>query len=218
MKFYAYPESLYCAKVRVALDVKGLAYEELPPPDGYGSEAYKKIISAGSLLGLLHEGHGLFDSNAILEYIEDIAPTPALLPEQPADRALVRALLGLHDTRIEPSIRAFYAPIKAGKEPGAEEYAPLALSMNEAFARLESLIIAEPYAVGPHVTLVDCAYAATFAQAQQLAQMFKAELRLGPKCKRWWQALQSLEPMANSIDINRKGMQQWTSKFLKVSA
>ncbi|GHB45467.1 maleylacetoacetate isomerase [Pseudovibrio japonicus] len=218
IQFFAYPESVFCAKVRIALDMKNLDYAEVPPPDGYGSAAYKKIIPAGSIPGLQDGGAALSDSNAILEYLEEIAPSPALLPEKPAERAKVRALMGLHDTRIEPSVRAFYASIKAGKSPKDEVYKELIADMSAAFERLEDVIDAEPYAVGPYVTLAECAYATTFSQAQQLAALFGGELQLKPKCQRWWQAMQSLSHAATSIDMNRKAMQDWVSKFIQVDA
>jgi glutathione S-transferase len=218
IQFFAYPESVFCAKVRIALDMKDLDYAELPPPDGYGSAAYKKIVPAGSIPGLKDGEAALSDSNAILEYLEETAPSPALLPEHPIERAKVRALMGLHDTRIEPSVRAFYAPIKAGKPPRDEVYKQLIADMSVAFERLEDMIDAEPYAVGHHVTLVDVAYATTFSQAQQLAGMFGGELMLKPKCQHWWQAMQSLSHAATSIDINRKAMQDWVAKFIQVDA
>jgi glutathione S-transferase len=34
LKFYANPTSTYCAKVRIALEVKGVNYETIPPPGG----------------------------------------------------------------------------------------------------------------------------------------------------------------------------------------
>ncbi|AEV35626.1 Glutathione S-transferase [Pseudovibrio sp. FO-BEG1] len=218
IQFFAYPESVFCAKVRIALDMKELDYAEVPPPDGYGSTAYKKIVPAGSIPGLKDESAALSDSNAILEYLEETAPSPALLPEHPVERAQVRALMGLHDTRIEPSVRAFYAPIKAGKSPGDEIYKQLIEDMSAAFERLEDMIEAAPYAVGHHVTLAECAFATTFSQAQQLASLFGGELKLKPKCQRWWQAMQSLSHAATSIDINRKAMQDWVAKFIQVDA
>ncbi|SDR17243.1 glutathione S-transferase family protein [Pseudovibrio sp. Tun.PSC04-5.I4] len=218
IQFFAYSESVFCAKVRIALDMKGLEYAELPPPDGYGSKTYKAIIPSGSIPGLKDGNAGLSDSNAILEYLEETAPSPALLPEAAAERALVRMLMGMHDTRIEPSVRAFYAPIKAGTSPSDPCYHQLIENMGAAFERLEDLIEAAPYAVGHHVTLVECAYATTFSQAHQLATMFGGELKLGPKCQRWWQEMQSLSHAATSIDINRKAMQDWVAKFIQVDA
>ena len=47
LKVYAIPVSLYCAKLRIVLRHKGLAWEEVPPPGGYGSEDYKQVVPSG---------------------------------------------------------------------------------------------------------------------------------------------------------------------------
>ena len=109
---YGVAVSAFVAKVRIALDAKGLAYDEAAPPDGYGSAAYRVIVPAGSVPGLVVGGRPLHDSNAIVEYLEEIAPAPALLPEDPYDRARARALLGFHDTRLEAAARALFPVVK----------------------------------------------------------------------------------------------------------
>ena len=109
---YGVAVSVFVAKVRIALDVKGFAYEEAPPPDGYGSPAYRAIVPAGSVPGIVIDGRPLHDSNAIVEYLEEIRPAPALLPADPYDRARARALLGYHDTRLEAAARALFPVVK----------------------------------------------------------------------------------------------------------
>ena len=109
---YGVAVSAFVAKVRIALDFKGLPYREVPPPGGYGSDDYRAIVPAGSVPGVVIDGRALHDSNAIIEYLEDIIPAPALLPSDPFDRAKARALLGFHDTRLEASARALFPLIK----------------------------------------------------------------------------------------------------------
>ena len=41
MILYAIPVSTYSAKVRIALGIKGIAYDMVPPPGGYSSPEYK---------------------------------------------------------------------------------------------------------------------------------------------------------------------------------
>ena len=54
LKLYSIPMSLYCAKTRVLLRHKGLEFEEMPPPGGYGSDEYKTYVPSGNLPALLH--------------------------------------------------------------------------------------------------------------------------------------------------------------------
>ena len=46
---YGIGVSAFVAKVRIVLDLKGLAHEETPPPGGYGSEDYRALVPAGFL-------------------------------------------------------------------------------------------------------------------------------------------------------------------------
>lgn len=96
MIFYSNWRSLAAYRVRVALALKGVAHEVVAI-DMQGNEhrgdAFKKLNPQG-VLPALDDGHGavLFQSLAILEYLEEAYPTPALLPKGLAARARVRGL------------------------------------------------------------------------------------------------------------------------------
>ena len=53
MILYGLPYSAYCVKVRIALRLKGCAFEEVPPPDGYRSDAYRAIVGTGTIPALV---------------------------------------------------------------------------------------------------------------------------------------------------------------------
>ncbi len=67
---YANSISNFASKVRVALELKGLAYEERLPPDGYGTPAYKRIVPMGTIPALVEDDFVLSESETILEYLE----------------------------------------------------------------------------------------------------------------------------------------------------
>jgi glutathione S-transferase/maleylpyruvate isomerase len=46
LRIYAIPVSLYCAKLRILLRHKGLTWEEVPPPGGFGSAEYRATVPA----------------------------------------------------------------------------------------------------------------------------------------------------------------------------
>ena len=94
---YGYWRSSAAYRVRIALNLKGLAYRQVPVhlvKDGgqqHGPE-YRALNPQG-LLPLLIDGETrIAQSLAILEYLEEVFPVPALLPGDPAQRAQVRAL------------------------------------------------------------------------------------------------------------------------------
>lgn len=95
MELYNYFRSSASYRVRIALALKGLAYDYKPvhlAKNEQFSESYQ-AVSASRLVPLLHDGdHWLTQSLAILEYLDETHPEPPLLPRDPAGRARVRAL------------------------------------------------------------------------------------------------------------------------------
>ena len=108
MILYDLPIRSYGCKTRILLRHKKLQWQSIAPPDGYGSKAYCEIIPAGTIPALDDDGFKLCDSEAIAEYINEIAPTPAMLPLDVKDRAISRSLSRFHDSRIEPLVRAYF--------------------------------------------------------------------------------------------------------------
>jgi maleylacetoacetate isomerase len=97
MKLYGFWRSLASYRVRVALALKGLQAEEIPIDLLKGrqnSDEYLKVNPQGVVPALVLDDGGppLFQSLAILEYLEELHPQPALLPRDPRGRARVRGL------------------------------------------------------------------------------------------------------------------------------
>ena len=95
MELYNYFRSSASYRVRIALALKGLAYDYKPvhlSKNEHLNESYA-AVSASRLVPLLHDGdHMLTQSVAIIEYLDETHPEPPLLPKAPAERARVRAL------------------------------------------------------------------------------------------------------------------------------
>jgi maleylacetoacetate isomerase len=111
---YGYWRSLAAYRVRVALSLKGIPFEEISVNLASGEqfgEAYSSINPQHVVPLLNHDGHEIAQSLAILEYIEDIWPSPKLIPSVPIDKAKVRALalITIADTHplIIPRVRNF---------------------------------------------------------------------------------------------------------------
>ncbi|WP_277189432.1 maleylacetoacetate isomerase [Caballeronia sp. BR00000012568055] len=97
MKLYSYFRSSAAYRVRIALNLKGLDYEYAPVHllrDG-GQQLkpeYRELNADGIVPTLVDGDDVLTQSLAIIEYLEETHPEPALLPRDPIDRAFVRSV------------------------------------------------------------------------------------------------------------------------------
>jgi maleylpyruvate isomerase len=97
MKLYSYFRSSAAYRVRIALNLKGLPYEYAAVHllRGGGEQLtpeYRRVGPDGIVPALVDGDLVLQQSLAIIEYLEETHPTPALLPSTPGDRAYVRAI------------------------------------------------------------------------------------------------------------------------------
>lgn len=95
MQLYNYSRSSASYRVRIALALKGLAYDYMPvhlTKNEQFTESYA-AVSASRLVPLLKDGDALLtQSLAIIEYLDETHPEPALLPGNAQSRARIRAL------------------------------------------------------------------------------------------------------------------------------
>lgn len=95
MRLYNYFRSSASFRVRIALELKGLAYDYLPVHLLKHEQAQPPFgdLNPAHLVPLLQDGDlTLTQSLAIIEYLDETHPAPPLLPADPAGRARVRAL------------------------------------------------------------------------------------------------------------------------------
>jgi glutathione S-transferase len=116
---YDAPRCPYCARVRIVLAEKGVEYETVEidlsdRPDWlYEKNPLGKVP-------VLEEGEFVLpESDVIMEYLEERYPEPALLPDDPGDRALVRLRIFRFDTNLGDA----YYSLRRGDENGAERLA-----------------------------------------------------------------------------------------------
>jgi maleylpyruvate isomerase len=97
MKLYSYFRSSAAYRVRIALNLKGLDYDYAPVHlvrgGGEQLQADYRALNPDGIVPTLVDGDDvLTQSLAIIEYLEETHPQPALLPRDPADRAFVRSV------------------------------------------------------------------------------------------------------------------------------
>lgn len=98
IQLYGFWRSNAAFRVRVALALKELAYEEIGVDilsgEQFGPD-YAAVNPAPVVPTLVHDGHPVFQSLAIIEYLEEVYPAPRLLPIDPRERAYARSLAAI---------------------------------------------------------------------------------------------------------------------------
>lgn len=97
MKLFTYFRSSAAYRARIALNLKGIAYEAAfvdirPQASEQRTPEFLAINPQGLVPALQHDGKTITQSLAIIEYLEELYPQPPLLPASPVDRAQVRAM------------------------------------------------------------------------------------------------------------------------------
>jgi maleylacetoacetate isomerase len=185
---YGFWRSIASFRVRVALRLKGLQFEEIPIDILSGEQfkpGYEAVNAERVVPTFIHDGHSIFQSLAIIEYLDDIQPEPRLIPEDVRERAYARslALTTIADAHplVTPRIRnhlakAFGADAKAIEDWGTHW-------TTEGLATFERLLgrrAPAPFALGAEPGLADICIAGQVVTAQYL----KIELSAFPTVAR----------------------------------
>jgi maleylacetoacetate isomerase len=107
MKLYTFFRSSASYRVRIALNLKTLSYDQIPIHlrRGGGEQftaSYQNINAQALVPTLEDDGRYLTQSLAIVEYLEEKYPNPPLLPKAAPDRALVRSMALVIACEVHP--------------------------------------------------------------------------------------------------------------------
>ena len=105
MKLYNFFRSGTSHRLRIALNLKGLPTTYVPVDrrtEQHLKDEFKAINPQGLVPALEVDGQVLIQSPAIIEWLEETHPTPALLPAGATERARVRALAAIVGCDIHP--------------------------------------------------------------------------------------------------------------------
>ena len=106
MRLHSYFRSSAAYRLRIALELKGLDYDYVAVnllESEQKQDDYRSLNPMGLVPALqLGSGEVLTQSVAILEWLEEMQPSPTLLPQTPLGRAKARALISIISCDIHP--------------------------------------------------------------------------------------------------------------------
>src|SRR5689334_5153796 len=108
LKLYNAPQSTCSQRVRFVLNAKRLPFDEVRLNLLEGEQIkpeYLKLNPNGVVPTLDHDGAIIIDSTVIIEYLDEIAPDESFTPENPVERARMRALMHFVDEMPAAAVR-----------------------------------------------------------------------------------------------------------------
>lgn len=211
MKLYSFWRSLATYRVRIAMNLKGLVPEEVINVNlmqgQQREEAFRRVNPMMAIPALVDgEGPALFESLAIIEYLDETHPRPPLLPADAKGRARVRGLAQIvacdSHPLVVPRVREYLAHAFKADEAAialwAQHWHRAALSALEAHLQDKAT---GRYCHGEAITIADICLASQAAGAH----FFKVDLAAYPTVKRIADTLAQHDAFARAHPLRQPG-------------
>lgn len=164
LKLHGYFRSSTSYRVRIALNLKGLDYETIPVNllmAEHQGDGYRALNPMAAVPTLEHDGFILTQSLAIMEYLDDIAPTPPLVYGTPQQKAYIRQVSDIIATDIHPVtnlriLKKLVSDFSADEGQKTKWYADLALKgISAVEATLRQRGWSGDFVLGEQVSMAD---------------------------------------------------------------
>jgi maleylacetoacetate isomerase len=211
MKLFSFWRSLATYRVRIALNLKGVAADEVIQVNlmkGEQREASFRAVNPMMAIPALIDGDGpaLFESLAIIEYLDETRPEPPLLPRDPRGRARVRGLAQIvacdSHPLIVPRVREYLAHEFKFDEPSVMKWCrhwhTAAITALEAHLNDKAT---GRYCHGDAITLADICLASQAAGAK----FFAVDTAPFPIFNRIVDALSAIDAFARAHPLKQPG-------------
>lgn len=194
IEFFTATGCVFAERVHIALIEKGLEFRRSEIDLARKPEWFLVVAPRGEVPVIRHEDRFIADSTVILDYLEDVYPTPALRPRDPAGRAVARYWIEFADEALVPVLTRL--PVPAGDAARVAELNALLTTIErEGLARCGQ----GPYWFGQEASLVDIVFYPLLRQVLLDQDEPSAALPLLPlRLRRWYAAMRQREAVVAS--------------------
>ena len=156
------PGSPFVRAVQIGMEEKGAPWrmEVLNPAETKG-EIHLKRHPWGRMPAVEHDGFGLYETQAILRYIDQVFDGPALQPADPRAAARMNQIIGVNDWYLFPKVIATIAfqrivgPVLMGLTPNTEVIAAAVPDARLCFGELNRLLGTSAFLAGDQLSIAD---------------------------------------------------------------
>lgn len=211
MKLFSFWRSLATYRVRIAMNLKGITPDEVVDVNlmkgQQRDEAFRKVNPMMAIPALVDgDGPALFESLAIIEYLDETHPNPPLLPKDPKARARARGIAQIvacdSHPLVVPRVREHlayeYKFDEATVTKWAQHWHRAALTALETILQDKAT---GKFAQGDSVTIADICLASQGAGAN----FFKVDLAPFPTFKRIVESCNQIEAFAKAHPLKQPG-------------
>jgi glutathione S-transferase len=211
MKIYGASLSPFVRKTLLALESKGISYEQDPvipldPPPGY-----EKISPLKKIPAMEHDGFTVADSSVICAYLEEVFPEVPLLPADARERATARFIEECGDTRLAETAGPFFfermvKPMFMKQEPDEARLDDLATNhLPAVLAYLESIVPDRGFLFGADKPgLADFSIASPLINAQYGG--YEVDGRTYPTLAAYFGRVCAVPVVAKRLEVERQEM------------
>ena len=176
---------------------------------------FLEISPYGKVPVMKHDGHLLYESSVINEYLDEMFPDTPMLGQTPAERAVMRIWIDFCNTKIQPG---FVQIARATPEQFDEKVQVVEEALQMLEGHLEKTGNPGPYFSGERLTLVDATYAPAFERYGALEKLrgYKIPARF-ERIHRWIEAL-AAHPAVQTHAIPMEGLLENYSSWVPEDA
>ena len=201
VKLYGTPLSPYFCRVWFAAVAKGLDLELAIGPPDVASDPNRARSPTGKIPFIEDGDLLLYESEVIVEYLEDKYPTPSLLPADPAARARSRLISRQVDLYLLSPVHALAPQIRRTPRDAAVVAHHLE-AIKAGLARLDDAVSPNPWCLGDAPILADCALATALWYLPNILRHFADDdLRAGyARLTPYWDFVQTAPVFAEAFN------------------